>query len=301
MTVPADVARAVAEIGADRAAGATALVLRGLEILRSAGGSRELSLHVALALCAEQPSMAGFRTAAALIAASSDPLREIDALATRVRRASAAIGRHATPLLRLRRPAASAIRIVTHSRSAAVERTLLDLRQVEPLRVCCSESRPGGEGSDLARTLAETGLDVELYADAGLGSAIPGADAFVVGADAVSSDGFINKVGTAALCALARSQGVPILVLAGREKIVPRSVFRTLPLRDGPQTDPPVGLNYALKTPYFERVSTDVADQLVTDAGALPLSSADEAGSWTARVLDAYLSQIDAYNMLDKR
>jgi len=39
----------------------------------------------------------------------------------------------------------------------------------------------------------------------------------LVGADAVGDEWFVNKVGTAAICALAIQSGVPVYVLAGRD------------------------------------------------------------------------------------
>ena len=185
---------------------------------------------VARELCVRQPSMAGFQTAAAIALAAADPRQALEALAARIRRAPRTIARHAVPLLRLRTPGTSRLRLVTCSRSDAVERTLLALNQVESIDVCCAESRPAREGVALAAALLEAGLSTHLYSDAGLSAAIPGASALVVGADAVSNVGFINKVGTAALAALAQASGVPVLVLAGREKLVPALVFEALVL-----------------------------------------------------------------------
>ena len=70
--------------------------------------------------------------------------------------------------------------------------------------VCCAESRPRARrrraGRAPGRGRAST---VELFTDAGISAAVPGSDALLVGADAVGPDFFVNKVGTAALCALA--------------------------------------------------------------------------------------------------
>src|SRR5918992_1521228 len=120
MMLPGELADDVARIGADRVSGATAIVLQGLHVLREAAEDRELAARVAIALCAAQPSMAGFRTAAALVLAARELRGGIDRLAERIRRAPAAIEKLAVPLLRLRPGSTGVIRVVTCSRSETV-------------------------------------------------------------------------------------------------------------------------------------------------------------------------------------
>jgi translation initiation factor 2B subunit (eIF-2B alpha/beta/delta family) len=189
------------------------------------------------------------------------------------------------PLLRLRTPGTTRLRLVTCSRSDAVERTLLALNQAESIDVCCSESRPAREGVALAAALLAAGVSMRLYSDAGLSTAIPGASALVVGADAVSDAGFINKVGTAALAALAQASGVPVLVLAGREKLVPAPVFAGLVLHA--DADPAIAPEHPLLpqiSPLFERIPASLTSHLITDGGVLEVRDASDAGLWPAGV-----------------
>ena len=272
---------ALDRLGADRTSGATALVLEGIGILCDAADDRAMLRVVARELCVRQPSMAGFQTAAAIALAAADPRQALEALATRIGRAPRAIARHAVPLLRLRTPGTSRLRIVTCSRSDAVERTLLALNQAESIEVSCAESRPAREGVALAAALLEAGVSTHLYSDAGLSAAIPGASALVVGADAVSDVGFINKVGTAGLAALAQASGVPVLVLAGREKLVPAPVFAGLMLHaDADSAIAPEHPRLPQLSPLFERIQAELTSQLVTDGGVLEVRDASEAGLW---------------------
>ena len=274
-------------IAADRVSGAAALVLRGIEVLRAAGDNRPLRLAIAGALAEAQPTMAGFRTVSALVAASADPLRDLDVMSQRIRRAPASIARVAVPLIRLR-SSTGVLRVVTCSRSATVERCLIELGRAEPVQVCCAESRPGGEGIALAEALGAESIQVELYSDAGIGTSIPGADAVVVGADAVSRAGFINKVGTAGVVALARMGGVPVFVLAGREKVLPDEVFHSLALTEEAPDDPQGSRLYRQRNPCFERIPGDPGDLVVTDTGSTSVR-ADEASS------SIYMSVYEAY------
>ena len=299
MSIPVRIQDELAEIGGDRVSGATSLVLRGIGVLRGAATDRELLREVADTLCRAQPSMAGFRTAAALALTARDPVAKLDALAARVRRAPSSIARLAVPLMQLRRSQETPLRVVTCSRSTVVERTILELGRREQLRVCCAESRPACEGIALAESLASEGLDVELFPDAAIGSSVPGADVVAVGADAMSRGGFINKVGTAALAALARAHGVAVFVLAGGEKILPDALLRALPAGQGAEGSAAIrssSTGYLLRNPIFERVPAELAVLVVTDRGSLSFDDLETASLWPA----AAMSIEHAYNMLDR-
>jgi translation initiation factor eIF-2B subunit delta len=281
----------VERIAADRVAGATALVLRAIAVLREVSGERRAFEDAARALCAGQPSMAGLRTAAALALAADDPAQSLNILAERIRRAPSAIARIAAPLIRLRRSGGRPLSIVTWSRSTIVERTLIELQRAEPLVVSCGECRPGREGVALALTLLASGIRVVLYSDSGIGSALAGADALVVGADAVSAASFMNKSGSGGLAALARVHGLPVFVLAGREKLVPPSVFDGLSIVSGSHTEVAPELTpSAVRNPYFEGIPTELISDLVTDTGAVEPAAASEAGFWTTAALAKYES-----------
>jgi translation initiation factor 2B subunit (eIF-2B alpha/beta/delta family) len=114
---------------------------------------------------------------------------------------------------------------------------------------------------------------VRVYSDAGIGSTVPGADAVVVGADAVSRAGFVNKVGTAGLVALARMHGVSVFVLAGQEKVMSEDLFFSLPLIaliEGPTDELAVRSSVTSANPYFELIPAGSPDVVVTDVDARP-------------------------------
>lgn len=257
-------------IAADTRSGATALLARGVAVLRAAAGDAATLALAADELCRAQPSMAGLRVAAAIARRAADPAAALDEFAGRTARAPRLIARHAVAVLKLRR-GAGPIRVVTCSRSHAVEQTLRALADEGEVEVSCAEGRPALEGRDLALALAEAGVRVRLYTDAGISTAIRTADALVVGADAVGPDAFINKVGTGALAALASFEGVSAYVLAGREKIVGRDVFAELDLRrgDGAELGPSPGSGVEPANPYFEQVRSTLVTGFVTDSGAI--------------------------------
>lgn len=109
-------------------------------------------------------------------------------------------------------------RVATYSRSGQVRECLAAARGAGLAEVLVSEGRPAGEGVLLAGELRGEGLGVTLTTDASLFSLLPAVHAVVVGADACFEEGFVNKVGTAALLREARAAGIPTVVLALPEK-----------------------------------------------------------------------------------
>jgi len=267
--------RRIRDIAEDATSGATDLLTRALMLLRDAAAESPESLAtLADALCTAQPSMAGLRNAARLVKSSTDPESDLERLTQQVSRAPQLIARHAAALLLLRRDESGRnrpLRLVTCSASAAVTTTVRYLSSRTTIHVSCAESRPGLEGRAMAVTLATEGLFVEIFTDAGIAAALAGADALIVGADAVGPSAFINKIGTRALCAVAATTGVPAYVLAGREKLLDGRTFDELTLKEGEPGevyDGPSAGPHA-RNPYFERVPLELISTLLTDSGPI--------------------------------
>ena len=273
--IPEPLAARIAAIRADHLSGATSILLGAIDVLRDAAGQGpDVMRQVADELCRAQPGMAGLRTAAAVVTGAADPVAVLDRLGQRVRRSPRSIARHAAAVLLLDSPSARGtrrdLRIATVSSSVAVEATILELKTHRDVRVACAESLPAREGRGLAQRLAAAGVTVEVFTDAAISSAVTVVDAVLVGADAVGPDAFINKVGTAAVSALAAAVGIPVYVLCGRERIVSGAVFEDLRSVEGSAAEvwpgSPPGIT--VRNPYFERISLGLTAMLITDGGA---------------------------------
>jgi translation initiation factor 2B subunit (eIF-2B alpha/beta/delta family) len=274
--------REIRTIASDARSSATELLARGLQLLRSTADAGPDALAAAAnELVRAQPAMAGLRTAAALALGAPDPAAALDDFAARAARAPAQIARHALGLLALR-SRSGPLHIVTCSKSRPVEEAIRLAAIEHTLLVSCAESRPAKEGRDLARALADAGIQVDLYSDAAISAVIPTADAVLVGADALGGTAFINKAGTGAVCALAAATGVPAYVLAGREKILPDDVFRALTLKGGSPhevwRDPGAGIQ--VRNPYFEVVPLSFAAAVVTDSGVMQAGEVAAGALW---------------------
>ena len=99
----------------------------------------------------------------------------------------------------------SASIILTHSASSTVRAVLAGLS----VEVLVTASEPGGEGRRLA-----TELGAVCVEDSDAPAAVSDVSAVVVGADAISTDAFVNKVGTRVLAETANRTGTPFFVVA---------------------------------------------------------------------------------------
>ena len=137
--------------------------------------------------------------------------------------------------------------IVTHSASSTVRHLLA---VVPPRQVIVGASEPGGEGRGLAAELGAICVsDAEAVRQVGHAGAV------LVGADAIGTDSFVNKIGTLALAEAAQEAGTPFFVIAESFKWVPGWVPGWVPA-----TDPPV------MEPVFETVPNTLVREFLSDS-----------------------------------
>jgi len=262
----------IARLAADRESGASEILREAIEILRAAlSGEADVSV-TAQAICRAQPMMAPVWNAAIAALAGRERPERFTRFVERAKRAPAALARFAIEHFR---DGAPVLQIVTISHSGTVLHVIEALSRVRPVRVSCSEGRPGLEGRALASRLAARAVSVTFYTDAAVGHALGAADVVLVGADAVAPAFFLNKTGTRMLVAAAAAQAVPVYVIAGRDKFVNHAIARLLHGGEGPTAEvwasAPDGVT--VRNPYFEWVPLDPVTAVITDAGILGTGS----------------------------
>jgi translation initiation factor 2B subunit (eIF-2B alpha/beta/delta family) len=274
-----DLAALIADISADRESGATEILQRAIDVLRQAmSTSAAERVKIGGAICRAQPGMASLWNAA--LAATNDvgqPAR-FERFVHRVLRAPSALARFTSQLFAdsegpRRVSQQSRLSLVTLSNSASVRHAFVTLASSRPLRVACAEGRPALEGRRMAAGLAQAGIAVTLFSDGAIAEALADADAVVVGADAVASEWFVNKVGTRMLTAAAGMAGVPAYVIAAADKFCAPALAPFVSSRDGAPDEiwdsPPPSV--AVRNPYFERVPLELVAAVITDGGIMPV------------------------------
>lgn len=164
-------------------------------------------------------------------------------------------------------------RIATYSAGALVREALLALHRAgTPLRVVLSEARPACEGRALAEELAGAGIPVRLLTDAALAGALCDVASLWLGADALTPDGLVHKVGTAPLAAAARRAGLEVRVLAGEAKILGPALAAALRLESGAPAAVYDGRTQGVEAenPLFDVTPWEWIDTIVLESGLHP-------------------------------
>ena len=285
--------RAVA-IAEDRDAGAGELLQRLLLLLADALRSgATAALEVSRIVCAGQPAMAPLWHACAAAVVDEEEPGAFERARRELARAPLTLARAASLALRDLLQDAPAPAVVTVSYSSSVIRALLDASM--PIHIVCGEGRPRFEGRRTALALAERGLAVTLMTDAALTTCLATSAAVIVGADAVASEFWINKVGTHGLAAAAYRRGVPVYVVASREKGMPDAVARRWRQSSGPLAEvwPGADPRVRLDNPYFEATPVELATLFLTDVGVVSPESARTLANRGTAAIERLLAKLD--------
>lgn len=156
-----------------------------------------------------------------------------------------------------------ASRIVTISYSSTVVVAIKAMGENRKLSVVVAESEPGGEGKKTADIIASSGIETELIPDSMVASRSRDADAAIVGADAVTPEGVVNKVGTYALALAAGNHDIPVHVLCSQSKISPMA-FANVHM-----TGKRLGENLIRMEQIFESTPLDLFSRILTDSGVI--------------------------------
>jgi len=267
------------EIRVDNSSGAAQLAQRGGKLLLNAlkQGKADHVIALGKALIDAQPAMAPMVNLVNHLFHAIDALQDPDTIRERGTAALEGflaslltspekIRGHALPLLQGKKV------ILTHSYSSTVLQVLGHARGIE---VICPESRPLLEGLRTAKELGAQGIRVRLVVDFAALSLIDECDVVMVGADAITPDGVVNKFGTYGLALAAREKEVPFYVLAGTEKFLPAPFARNVRIE---QKDPKEVIlenipHGKVENFYFDFTPLDLITGVVTQEGVL---SADE-------------------------
>ncbi len=157
------------------------------------------------------------------------------------------------------------------------------------IEVIVSESRPIGEGLEMAKHLARIGVKTTLIVDSAIRASIERATKAMLGAEAIAANGaVVNKVGSAVLALAAKEARVRLYIVAGTYKILPETIFGEMVALPSVEEEIPSDLKeMGVKniTPLFEAISPDLIDAIATERGfiapeAIPFIVREVYGSW---------------------
>ena len=278
-----EISEQVAAIANDRRHGAAELARQCLDVLGSAaehsaaqtsGELRADLQRLAAALIASRPSMTSVARLVLLWlercdVANAPSLHErrrigvntARGLIAESRAATHAAAENAAGLLK------SCRTLVTHSYSSTVSEAITRLHG--DVHVIFSESRPLNEGHRLGQALSKRGLKATLVTDAQLGSALQRADAVLVGADSILTDGsLVNKAGTLLVAAAAKHFDVPFYGCCESYKLrTPDMPAIQLGCMDPEELGAPAWPGVTIRNVYFDITPPALLSVCITEAG----------------------------------
>ena len=152
-------------------------------------------------------------------------------------------------------------------------------------RVYVAESRPGGEGVALARSLRSRGINAMVVPDAAIHTVLVEVDMVLVGADTVTLEPcLINKVGTLPLALAAREARVPVVAVFEAYKIHPKASCNDVELVRRPYLDAPYGMP---EVPIFDRIPGRLVSLQVSEYGIERFGSEE-----LRRVYERFLEEV---------
>lgn len=266
----------IEEIRRDNSSGAAVLTGKAARALvgwAAQPRTWEEVVELARALLRAQPRMAPLvNLATRAVASWPDTHKECRRFLEQLHRAGEGAAQQAADLI------SEGTVLMTHSYSSTVLRALEIARQQgRRFLVIATESRPMREGVALARRLAQRGISVRLVADAAAALCLREARLILVGADAISSQAVVNKIGTYMIALSAQQHRVPVYAVATSEKLLPAGYELPPELPHDPaeiECALPPGcevLNY-----YFEATPLEFFAGLATEDGLLAPSAVRE-------------------------
>lgn len=147
-------------------------------------------------------------------------------------------------------------KILTYSRSSQVLQVLNALRfHGSDFEIFISEARPSMEGVKTALELVSSGIKVHLFTDIVLLNKIPCVDVIVTGADAITGEYFVNKVGTKIILEEAKRRNKPAILIASRLKVLNKKMEKFFKLTSGkPEEILFPRKRIKVYNPYFEKI-----------------------------------------------
>ncbi|MGV8142535.1 MAG: translation initiation factor eIF-2B [Candidatus Pacearchaeota archaeon] len=159
-------------------------------------------------------------------------------------------------------------RIMTHCHSKTLELALVSAHKSGKIfSVLNLETRPLMQGHITARNLLKKGIDVTMSVDSAMHLEIKQCDIVILGADAVTKKGVLNKIGSGAIAELAHQHKKPVYIITDSWKFSNNSV----PIEE--RSNKEVWKNHPKKikiiNPSFELIKPKFITAIISELGIL--------------------------------
>jgi translation initiation factor 2B subunit (eIF-2B alpha/beta/delta family) len=162
--------------------------------------------------------------------------------------------------------------LLTHSRSSTVLEALIEARRAgKHFDVIATESRPMLEGRKLASELSSKGIHVTLIADGAASLFIERSDLIMLGADKITPEHLVNKIGTRMIAFAGRERRLPIYAACDTSKFIAADYFAGVirDQRSAGELWPDAPRRVSVSNSYFESTPLEYFTAIITERGAI--------------------------------
>ena len=162
--------------------------------------------------------------------------------------------------------------IATHCHSNTLAEALISAHKSgKNFKVVLTETRPLYQGRKTASQLSRAGINVSYFVDAAMHESIKQADLVMLGADAVTPKGAINKIGSAAIAEIANTHKKPLYIVTDSWKYYSKPLLIEQRPKKEIWSKAPGKIN--LKNPAFEIVPKKHISKIISELGLNSYSS----------------------------
>jgi methylthioribose-1-phosphate isomerase len=262
--MPTDLVKLADKVRQDSVSGSSETAIYVLKSLHNILSNNETSAEQLLdfsgALRKAKPAMAPLSNIARMMeAAANSPEPDAVALLSVER----VINNERSAITKITENAAEKIEgtVLTLSYSGTVVNVLGSIAKSKDIKVIVAESLPLGEGRRTAELLSGSGIDVTLISDSMVFSEARNSDLCLVGADAITPQALINKVGTYGMVLASVQAGVPAYVVSSTLKI-------TSELRPEWNIEQKSDGGVTIRSQIFEPTPLELFAEVITELGS---------------------------------
>ena len=158
--------------------------------------------------------------------------------------------------------------IATHCHSNTLAQALISAHKSgKSFNVLVTETRPLFQGRKTAKQLSNAGIEVTQFIDSAMHESIKQADIIMLGADAVTPKGIINKIGSEAIAEIAHVHKKPLYIITDSWKFSSKPI--SIEQRSEKEVWHKKPKNIRIKNPAFEIIPRKHITYIISELGIL--------------------------------
>lgn len=158
--------------------------------------------------------------------------------------------------------------IFTHCHSSTIIKALIySHKKGRKFEVFNTETRPLFQGRKTSEELRKAGIKTTMFVDSGAEQAIKNSGLVLLGADAITKKGVINKIGSGMFAEIAKIHNIPMFIVSDSLKYSP--IVIKIEQRSKKEVWNTKNKKIKIQNPAFEFIEKDKITRIISELGIL--------------------------------